>query len=50
MGSRADIKGAFDNIDHEFLLNAIEGFPAREAHSSVAESGVHGAQGLSRQR
>jgi len=26
----ADIKGAFDNIDHEFLLNAIEGFPAKE--------------------
>jgi RNA-directed DNA polymerase len=26
----ADIEGAFDNIDHGFLLNAIAGFPARE--------------------
>ena len=26
----ADIKGAFDNIDHEFLLNAVGDFPARE--------------------
>lgn len=26
----ADIKGAFDNIDHAFLLDAIGGFPARE--------------------
>lgn len=26
----ADIKGAFDNIDHEFLMDAIGGFPARE--------------------
>ncbi len=26
----ADIKGAFDNINHEFLLNAIENFPAKE--------------------
>lgn len=25
----ADIRGAFDHIDHEFLLKAIEGFPAR---------------------
>lgn len=24
----ADIKGAFDNIDHNFLLEAIKGFPA----------------------
>jgi len=26
----ADIKGAFDNIDHDYLLNTIGGFPARE--------------------
>jgi RNA-directed DNA polymerase len=26
----ADIEGAFDNIDHAFLLNTIAGFPARE--------------------
>jgi RNA-directed DNA polymerase len=26
----ADIKGAFDNIDHQHLLEAIGGFPARE--------------------
>ena len=26
----ADIKGAFDNIDHEHLLDAIGNFPARE--------------------
>lgn len=26
----ADIKGAFDNISHEFLLKAIGNFPARE--------------------
>lgn len=26
----ADIKGAFDNIDHGFLLTALGGFPARE--------------------
>jgi RNA-directed DNA polymerase len=26
----ADIEGAFDNIDHGFLLNTIAGFPARE--------------------
>lgn len=26
----ADIKGAFDNIGHEALLKAIDGFPARE--------------------
>lgn len=26
----ADIKGAFDNIDHETLLGVIAGFPARE--------------------
>ncbi|WP_407065261.1 reverse transcriptase domain-containing protein [Ensifer sp. LCM 4579] len=26
----ADIKGAFDSIDHQFLLDAIGGFPARE--------------------
>jgi RNA-directed DNA polymerase len=26
----ADIKGAFDNIDHEYLLKAIGNFPARE--------------------
>lgn len=26
----ADIKGAFDNISHDFLLKAIEGFPAKE--------------------
>ncbi len=26
----AYIKGAFDNISHEYLLQAIEGFPARE--------------------
>src|SRR6476646_6905869 len=26
----ADIKGAFDNIDHDYLLNAIGKFPARE--------------------
>lgn len=26
----ADIKGAFDNIDHAFLLEAIGAFPARE--------------------
>jgi RNA-directed DNA polymerase len=26
----ADIEGAFDNIDHRFLLEAIGSFPARE--------------------
>jgi RNA-directed DNA polymerase len=26
----ADIKGAFDNISHDFLLNAIGNFPSRE--------------------
>jgi RNA-directed DNA polymerase len=26
----ADIKGAFDNIDHDYLLNVIGNFPARE--------------------
>ena len=26
----ADIKGAFDNISHDFLLNAIGNFPAKE--------------------
>jgi RNA-directed DNA polymerase len=25
-----DIKGAFDNIDHDFLLHAVDDFPARE--------------------
>ncbi|NEO01595.1 MAG: group II intron reverse transcriptase/maturase, partial [Moorea sp. SIO3I7] len=26
----ADIKAAFDNISHEFIMSKIEGFPKRE--------------------
>ncbi len=26
----ADIKGAFDNIDHKFILRKIKNFPGRE--------------------
>ena len=26
----ADIKGSFDNIDHDFLLKAIGNFPGRQ--------------------
>jgi RNA-directed DNA polymerase len=41
----ADIKGAFDNIDHQFLLEAVGGFPARELikqwlKAGYMESGV----------
>lgn len=35
----ADIKGAFDNIDHEFLLNAIGNFPARQLIKKWLKSG-----------
>ncbi len=35
----ADIKGAFDNIGHEALRKAIEGFPARELIKQWLEAG-----------
>jgi len=36
----ADIKGAFDNIDHEFLMKAIGNFPGRELIRRWLRAGV----------
>ncbi|WP_269189531.1 reverse transcriptase domain-containing protein, partial [Orientia tsutsugamushi] len=36
----ADIKGAFDNIDHNFLLKIIGNFPARNWIQAWLKSGV----------
>lgn len=36
----ADIKGAFDNIDHDFLLEAIGEFPGRELIRQWLKAGV----------
>lgn len=36
----ADIKGAFDNIDHEFLMKTIGNFPGRELIRKWLEAGV----------
>jgi len=36
----ADIKGAFDNINHGFLLNALSGFPARHMIGRWLKAGV----------
>lgn len=42
----ADIQGAFDNIDHDFLLRTIDGFPGRELvrqwlKAGTVEEGVY---------
>src|SRR5579871_5893551 len=36
----ADIKGAFDNIDHDYLLQTIGNFPARELIKQWLKAGV----------
>ena len=36
----ADIKGAFDNISHEALLEALSGFPAKELIKQWLKAGV----------
>ena len=36
----ADIKGAFDNIDHQALLDKLKGFPARELIKQWLKAGV----------
>ncbi|WP_225913907.1 group II intron reverse transcriptase/maturase [Leptolyngbya ohadii] len=36
----ADIKGAFDNICHTYLMNQLKGFPARELVRSWLRAGV----------
>lgn len=36
----ADISGAFDNIDHEFLLKVLDGFPAKGLISQWLKAGV----------
>jgi RNA-directed DNA polymerase len=36
----ADIKGAFDNIDHDVILNSITGFPAGELVRQWLKAGV----------
>lgn len=36
----ADIKGAFDHIDHDYLLQAIDHFPARELVKQWLKAGV----------
>ncbi|HEV7737166.1 MAG TPA: group II intron reverse transcriptase/maturase [Chlamydiales bacterium] len=36
----ADIKGAFDNISHEFLIRAVGNFPARELIYQWLKAGV----------
>src|SRR5207237_6624967 len=36
----ADIKGAFDNIDHDFVLNAVADFPAKENVRRWLKAGV----------
>lgn len=36
----ADIKGAFDNIDHDFLLEVLGNFPARQWIEAWLKSGV----------
>ena len=36
----ADIKGAFDNISHDFLLNALGQFPGRELIKQWLKAGV----------
>ncbi|WP_032138565.1 reverse transcriptase domain-containing protein [Rickettsia tamurae] len=36
----ADIKGRFDNIDHDFLLKIVENFPARNLIKAWLKSGV----------
>jgi len=36
----ADIQGAFDNIDHDYLLQAIGNFPARELVKQWLKAGV----------
>ena len=36
----ADIKGAFDNIDHQALLNELKGFPARELIKQWLKAGI----------
>lgn len=46
----ADIKGTFDNIDHEFLLKAVGDFARKGTYSSVAESRVYVARGIPRHR
>lgn len=35
----ADIKGAFDNIDHEYLLGCVKRFPARELFKQWLKAG-----------
>ena len=41
----ADIKGAFDNIYHDFLLNAL-GVPGQGTDQAVAQGRVHGRWSL----
>ena len=36
----ADIKGAFDNIDHDSLLEALHGFPAKDMVRQWLEAGI----------
>lgn len=36
----ADLKAAFDHVDHDFLLGRLEGFPARELIKSWLRAGV----------
>ena len=36
----ADIKGAFDNISHEALMTALEGFPAKELVKQWLKAGI----------
>ena len=36
----ADLAGAFDKIDHEHLLKAIGGFPAREMIAGWLRAGI----------
>lgn len=35
----ADIKGCFDNIDHDYLLKAVDGFPAKDVIKAWLKAG-----------
>jgi len=42
----ADLKAAFDNADHDHILDQLDGFPARDAVAGWLKAGVIGEDGF----